>query len=320
VDEFDLIKTYFVPLARDFPGSLNLTDDAAILDVPPGRELVVTTDAITEGIHFTGQEDAALIARKLLRVNLSDLAAMGATPVAYFLALMLPKFTNAAWIKNFAEGLQEDQRQFGIHLAGGDTTSTKGTLSFSITAIGSVAKGQALKRSTAKDGDDIYVSGVLGDAALGLACIEKKITHPAQVFLEDRYYIPQPRIRLGERLHSIATAAMDVSDGILQDMGHICEASGLGATLECDHLPLSHAAAGLQNIPDFWHYVATGGDDYELLFTAPVSQAMDIQRLAAELKLPLNNIGKMHSGHQVQLLDKSGKPMQFVKKGFRHFG
>ncbi len=245
MDEFDLIEKYFKPLARGFPGSLNLTDDAAVFSIPAGCELVVTTDAISEGVHFIGDEAPELIARKLLRVNLSDLAAMGATPLCYFLAGMLPKTTEAHWVKRFAEGLAEDQKQFRINIAGGDTISTHGALSLSVTALGTVPKGKALRRSGAKPGDIIYVSGTLGDSALGLSCHceQSSACKTQDPFLINRYLLPEPRIALGQKLIGIANACMDISDGLVQDLGHICKASGVGATIHRDKLPLSEAGA-----------------------------------------------------------------------------
>lgn len=311
MDEFGIIQTYFSPLAKGFPGSLNLKDDAALLHAPAGCELVATTDALIAGVHFLGHEDASLIARKALRVNLSDLAAMGARPMAYLLALMLPKNTKPAWLARFAAGLAQDQRLFSLHLAGGDTTATPGPLSLSITAFGSAPKGKALKRSGARPGDSIYVSGTLGDSALGLASLRGKLksrlSGSDREFLEDRYLLPQPRVALGQKLLETANACMDISDGLVQDLEHICAASGTGADIHAGRLPLSKAAASL---PGALSAALCGGDDYELLFTAPPEKPVPGDCTA---------IGEITKGKGVRVLDAKGKPITLARKGFKHF-
>lgn len=307
MNEFSLIGKYFRPLANGFAGSLNLTDDAAILSPPSGHELVITKDAISQGVHFIGNESPDLIASKALRVNLSDLAAMGATPICYFLALMLPENTSEEWIERFANGLKETQEKFSIKLAGGDTTATKGSLSISITAIGSVPAGTALKRSGAHIGDDIYVSGTLGDAALGLKLLQNG---KEDSFLINRYLIPQPRIELGIALRGVAGSMMDISDGLAQDLGHICAESNVGAVVYSSKIPTS--GAEIQT-------ALTGGDDYELLFTAPSMQRENIRQLAQKLALPLTCIGRITDGHRVQILDDHGNEIVLDKKGFSHF-
>jgi thiamine-monophosphate kinase len=319
--EFDLIHDYFKPLAKSFPGSLNLSDDAAILTAPAGYELVATTDAISEGVHFIGNESPGLIAQKLLRVNLSDLAAMGAKPYCYLLTVMLPRETKSDWVAAFAEGLRKDQHQFSIHLAGGDTIATRGSLSFSLTALGLVPSGKALRRSTAQAGDIIYVSGTLGDSALGLALLQSAITVAPehQRYLEQRYFLPEPRIDVGQKLIGLAHAAMDVSDGLLQDLGHICKASSVGATVHRHKLPLSQAADALIQTNDaLWDKITGGGDDYELLFTASADEAPAITALSKELSLPITVIGEITAGSGVQLSDESGQAIP-AERGYSHF-
>lgn len=316
MDEFDLIRRCFAPLAAGFAGSLNLTDDAAILAPRPGHELVVTADAMSAGVHFIGNEAPGLIAQKLLRANLSDLAAMGAAPLCYFLTLAAPKDTGENWFSDFAAGLAQDQTSFGIHLAGGDTTATAGPLSLSLTALGEVPAGSALTRSGAKPGEHVYVSGTLGDAALGLAAIRRGDAHS---FLAQRYLLPEPRLALGRTLRGLATACMDISDGLLADMGHLCAASGVGAALHRDRLPLSDAAKAEAARPDFWDAVVAGGDDYELLFTAPASRKADIGALARELGLPIARIGETAAGEEVALLGERGEALPTPHKGYRHF-
>ena len=353
MDEFGVIAKYFKPLAANFAGSLNLCDDAAIISPPSGCELVITKDALSQGIHFIGNEDPALIAGKALRVNLSDLAAMGATPLCYFLALMLPKNTSEQWLEKFASGLKQTGDEFAVSLAGGDTTATNDSLSISITAIGSVPIGAALRRNGAKIGDDIYVSGTLGDSALGL---ELLLRHPREVghdneFFINRYLTPQPRITLGIALRGIANSAMDISDGLVQDLGHICDSSNVGAVIYADRIPCSRTylesrcgeakTAVFENRTASVHTstcgaeaqktlfvasnsrdyecVLTGGDDYELLFTASPDKKPEIEQLAKKLSLPLTCIGKITAGNDVQVLDEDGKTIELNKKGFSHF-
>lgn len=295
--EFELIQRHFVPLAKHFSGSLNLSDDAAIVNIPSGYDLVVTTDAISEAVHFIGTEDPALIARKLLRTNLSDLAGMGAAPLCYFLSIALPSPLSEDYIARFASGLAHDQALFSIHLAGGDTITTKGSPTFSMTAHGLVPSGTALRRSGAKPGDIVYVSGTLGDAALGLHAIQKS-GFGTHAYLEDRYLLPQPRLLLGEQLRGMATSCMDISDGLLQDMGHICATSGVGADIHREKLPLSAEAHSMLTIsPELWPLIYSGGDDYELLFTlpphvAPIAGTTCIGHITDGNKVRLANVGK----------------------------
>jgi thiamine-monophosphate kinase len=324
MNEFDLIAAYFKPLTKGYEGSLSLTDDAAIISSTPGFDLVVTKDAICESIHFLGHEDPVLIAQKLLRVNLSDLAAMGAKPLAYLLSLQLPKDTSPDWVKRFAQGLEKDQEQFGIHLAGGDTTSSHGLLACSITAFGTIPTGKALRRSRAQVGDIIYVSGTLGDSALGLGLIQGKntssLSSDERTWLEQRYFIPQPRVELGQRLVGLANAAMDISDGLMQDLGHICEESGVGAALHRHLLPLSAPAKALiGSHPNLWDSVFAGGDDYELLFTIPTERQAEIPLLSAQLRLPLTAIGHISSVQGVTIEDQQGQVLSVPRKGFAHF-
>lgn len=321
MDEFSLIKKYFAPLAVAYGGSLNLTDDAAIVDVPVGKQLVITKDAISAGQHFIGNEDAALVAKKLLRVNLSDLASMGAAPLCYFLAVMLSKDTEESWVARFAEGLKEDQQRYGISLAGGDTIAVNGALSFSVTAVGSVDSGKALRRSNAKVGDKIYVSGTIGDGAFGLRVLQHElhIAREEAHFLEQRYLLPEPRTALGQKLHGIANACMDVSDGLVQDLSHICSASKLGADIHRHLIPISKPVRTLvEEKPKRWDVVTGGGDDYELLFTVSPAKSSLLAAIANEVGIALTCIGEMRAGEGVSVFDENKKPLA-VAKGFLHF-
>ena len=260
--EFDLIGRHFRPLAG--PGALDLEDDAAVLTPPPGRDLVMAADAMVAGVHYLPDDPADGVARKLLRVNLSDLAAMGAEPLGYLLTVSAPSGTPDAWFAGFAAGLAADQAEFGIFLLGGDTTSTPGPITLSLTIIGHVAPGMAVRRRGAKPGDEVWVTGTIGDGALGLAVSLGRLTDSSG-YLRGRYCVPSPR--LGLPLAGVVAAAIDVSDGLLQDLGHLCRLAGCGAEIEAGLVPLSAAAraAGPAWLPD----CLGGGDDYELLLAVP---------------------------------------------------
>jgi thiamine-monophosphate kinase len=319
--EFGRIRRFFAPLAG--PGGLDLRDDAALLDCPPGHRLVVTVDAMVEGVHYLPSDPPDLIARKLLRINLSDLAAMAATPRHYLLTTALPASLDDEWIARFAEGLVEDQRIFGVRLLGGDSVATMGPAVLSLTAIGEVADGAEIRRADACSGDRIWVSGSIGDALLGLGVLRGAHTElPAEerAALAGRFQLPEPRTALGPRLAGIAHAMCDVSDGLLADLGHICDSSGVGATVILPNLPLSpparRLAAADSTLPA---RLAAGGDDYELLFTAPPEAAEAIATLASELAVPITAIGTIHGGEQVRLLDAGGNEVRVETAGYRHF-
>ena len=319
--EFDLISRYFAPLSSQGAPAFGLTDDAAILSPPAGKDLVFTKDALVADVHFIANDPADLIARKALRVNLSDLAAMGAEPLGYLLALALPKNREdiEGWVARFAAGLKKDQDEFGWSLFGGDTVSTAGPLMISITAIGAVEPGKALRRNGAQAGDDIYVSGTLGDAALGLKCLKKDIT-PADKHLTDRYLLPRPRLTLGQSLSGIATSALDISDGLAGDIRHICALSGLGAEIKAELIPLSVAAGKtLESFPLYKNLIWNGGDDYELLFTAPEHAADDIVELSKSLGLSLAKIGRMRQEKTIAILSGDGSNLLQDEQGYRHF-
>jgi thiamine-monophosphate kinase len=319
--EFGRIGRFFAPLAG--PGGLGLKDDAALVDCAPGHRLVVTVDAIVEGVHYLPDDPADLVARKLLRVNLSDLAAMGARPLHYLLATALPARLGDDWLARFAEGLAEDQVRFGVHLLGGDSVATSGPAVLSLTAIGEVAAGAETRRSGARPGDRIWVSGTIGDAFLGLRVLRggyPTLAPGDRAALAARFQLPEPRTGLGPRLVGIARAMCDVSDGLLADLGHICEASETGATVALAALPLSPAAQLVAaGEPDLPAHLATAGDDYELLFTAPPQASAAIDRLATELGLRITAIGTIDPGAGVRLVDAGGNPIPVATAGYRHF-
>jgi thiamine-monophosphate kinase len=315
--EFELIDRLLKPLAAGYPGALGLTDDAALVRVPQGSELVIAKDGIVAGVHFLEDDPPELIAGKLLRVNLSDLAAMGATPLGYLTVLARPPGLTDAWLRRFANGLATDQKRFGLHLLGGDTVSTPGPLTLTLTILGTVPEGQALRRSGARPGDEVWVSGTLGDAAMGLRVLRGlALPEDEALQLSDRYRTPQPRLELGRALLGLATAAMDVSDGLAADLGHIAATSRVAAVIEIERLPLSAAVRGC---PGAREAALTGGDDYELLFTAPPTAAPRLEDLARSLRLPLTRIGRIEGGAGVRVLDRAGAPIELSKLGWRHF-
>jgi thiamine-monophosphate kinase len=327
-DEFTRIARYFAPLARTFPGAYGLTDDAATVALAPGEQAVVTTDAVVAGVHFIGDEPPGLIARKALRVNLSDLAAKGARPIGYTLAAVLPATIDDAWLAAFAAGLAADQAEFGVPLIGGDTVATPGPLTLSITAIGALA-GPMVRRAGARPGDRVYVSGTIGDAALGLAALRGRLAGLAAAdrgFLVERYQLPRPRLALGRALAGHVTAAMDVSDGLVADLGHVAATSGVGAVVEAERVPLSAAAAAaLAADPGARDGVLAGGDDYELLFTASQEKHDIIVKLATAAATPVTVIGEIVAGGAgdvpggVLVRDRDGRDVTPAAGGYRHF-
>ncbi|MCR9214918.1 MAG: thiamine-phosphate kinase [Proteobacteria bacterium] len=321
--EFDLINQVFAPLAADSPGAFSLTDDAATINVPEGRELVVTKDAMVSGVHFLETDPPEDVARKLLRVNLSDLAAMGATPSGYLLAAFWPQDMELDWIQAFANGLSKDQQEFSIGLLGGDTVKTPGPLCLSLTAMGDVQKGQALRRNGAVEGDLIAVSGIIGDGALGLKASQdalKGLTASQNQALAARYRLPQPRLRLGQALQSIATSCIDISDGLIADIGHICVQSGVQAVLQSEKIPLSEAAAAaLEQDRSLLQVILTGGDDYELAFTFPSERETAVLGLANSSGCGISVIGKIQAGVGVTVIEADGSHVNIDQSGWQHF-
>ena len=311
--EFSLIARHFRPLAG--PGSLDLRDDAALLTPPPGKQLVLTVDAMVAGVHFLPDDPPDLVGQKLLRVNLSDLAAKGATPLGYLMTVSTPKTTPDAWFAAFAAGLARDQKTYFCTLLGGDTTSTPGPISLSLTIIGTVTPGLSVHRFGAAAGDGIWVTGTIGDGALGLQVALGKLLD-SNGFLLDRYRLPQPRI--GFNIGGIASAGMDVSDGLVQDLGHLCRASDLRAEIDAHKVPASDAA--LKAGPDWLETRLTGGDDYELLLAVPPARETALQAAASAAGIPVTRIGTFHSGApEVMVRGPGGEPLAFDKGGWSHF-
>ncbi|MDX5374913.1 MAG: thiamine-phosphate kinase [Gammaproteobacteria bacterium] len=318
--EFDLIERYFRPLGQGAGVALGIGDDTAILDPGPGCQLLVTVDTLVAGVHFPEGATPPDIGYKTLAVSLSDIAAMGGTPRWATLALTLPS-ADETWLAAFARGLGEACSVYGVALVGGDTT--RGPLTLSLQLLGEVAAGRALRRDGARAGDGIYVTGTLGDAGLGLACeLEGLSLPPADAaHCRGRLHRPTPRLAVGQGLHGLATAAIDVSDGLLADLGHLLERSGVGAELRLETLPLSSAmraamAAGQAD----WHLPLAAGDDYELLFTAPIDQEAALAQLASAAGCPITRIGRILAGTGTRVLGPDGQPWQPARRGYDHFG
>jgi thiamine-monophosphate kinase len=320
--EFERIARFFAPLAG--PGALDLRDDVALIDGPPGEQYVLTTDAIIEGVDYFPDDPPFMVAQKLLRVNLSDLAAKGATPFGYLLTTALPLSHGEAWLEQFSAGLAADQKTFGIVLLGGDSSGNPGPALLSATLIGRVATGKAILRSGAREGDTIYVSGTIGDSALGLAVrkgeIGQGLDAASRDYLVDRYRLPRPRVALGPKLVGIVHAMLDISDGLVADLGHLCAASQLGAVIRQPNIPLSPAGrAAVSSNPILNHAVMGGGDDYELLFAAPAAAAGDIAQAASAGGVAVTAIGTLVKDEGVTLLDAAGQPVKIERSGYAHF-
>jgi len=321
--EFEMIARLFAPLSHSVPGAFGLTDDAATIVPPAGEELVVTMDALVEGVHFLRDDPPESIAKKSLRMNLSDLAAKATKPIAYLLALSLPDWIDMAWLEAFARGLSEDQRAYEIYLIGGDTTRTPGPLTLAITAMGSIPRGTMIRRSDAQAGDLIFVSSTIGDAGGGLAILKGEggsISDAHRAALIVRYREPLPRVTLGLALRGIASASLDVSDGLLADLGHIAETSKVRIAVDAMRIPLSPALSAYWG-DDQWARVraATSGDDYEIAFTAPEANRSLVLKAAADAGVAVTEIGRVEAGHGVALLDAGGREIAVPRKGYVHF-
>lgn len=322
VGEFELIARYFAPLARTFAGAGGLESDNAFLTADARRDTAVKTDTVVSGVHFFDDETPERTAAKALRVCLSDLAAGGASPLAYQLSLALPKGWTERWVAGFARGLARDQRRYGIVLCGGDTVVTPGPLTITITAFGKVPRGRGLGRDGARAGDELWASGTIGDGALGLLAARgrlKGLDARDRKALEERYRLPRPRIELGGRLIGIANAAADVSDGLLADAGHIATASRLAVQIERGQVPLSPAARrALAAEPALWPTVLGGGDDYELVIAVSPRRQAALQTAARATGVRMTRIGKFVRGKGVQLT-VAGQPVRIPRAGYVHF-
>jgi thiamine-monophosphate kinase len=317
-----LIARHFQPIATH-PGALGLSDDAAFIKPPPGCDLVLKADAIIGGVHFFAEDVARDVARKALRVNLSDLAAKGAKPLGFLLSLALPKEIGDDWLSLFAEGLRDDAVQFGCPLFGGDTDRTPGPITISIAMVGSVPEGSMVRRAGARAGDLVFVSGSIGDASLGLALRKGapwKLGDTQRQHLVSRYLLPQPRNVLAEAVRTHASAAMDVSDGLVGDFSKLARASQVAAEIEIARVPLSDAAkAALAADPSMLETALTGGDDYEIVCIVPAGKADSFRAAAKSAGVPVTEIGMIKAGEGVRFVDSHGRALTFKRASFSHF-
>jgi thiamine-monophosphate kinase len=317
-----LIARFFAPLATH-PGALGLSDDAAFFGPPPGSDVVLKTDAIIGGVHFFAEDDADMVARKALRVNLSDLAAKGAAPLGFLLSLALPRETGEDWLASFAKGLREDVETYGCPLFGGDTDRTPGPITISVAMIGSVPKGAMVRRAGARPGDRIFVSGTIGDAALGLKLrkgADWKLGAPQRQHLLSRYLLPQPRLALAGAVRGHASAAMDVSDGLAGDLAKLARVSGVGARVEAACVPLSDGAkAAIAADPALIEVALTGGDDYEIVCAVPPQKVESFRIAAKAVNVPVSDIGEIAGGEGTVFADAFSKPLAFKNTSFSHF-
>jgi thiamine-monophosphate kinase len=320
-----LIAQYFKPLAKH-PGTFGFTDDASAITPPAGHDLVLKTDGLIEDVHFFRDDPADLVAKKALRVNLSDLAAKGARPLGFLLAIALRKGFSEDWLADFARGLGADAEAYKCSLLGGDTDSTPGPTSISIAAFGTLPSGTMVRRAGAKVGDLVFVTGTIGDAALGLKVRKNeaeawKLDAAMRAHLVERYRLPQPRTALAEAVRTNASGAMDVSDGLAADLGKLCRTSNVSADILVARVPLSPAAAqALAADAALIDPILTGGEDYEILCAVSSDRAAAFQAAAAQAGVPVTEIGRIVAGHEPpRFLDRAGRPLSFQKAGYSHF-
>jgi thiamine-monophosphate kinase len=324
-NEERLIARHFKPIARH-PGALALLDDAATLAPPSGHELVITADAIVSGVHFFPNDPADAVARKALRVNLSDLAAKGAEPAGFLLSLALPRTIGDAWLKAFSRGLGSDARQYGCPLLGGDTVRTSGPMMISVAAFGTLPSGTMVRRSGARVGDHVLVTGTIGDAVLGLKLRQRrrtkgwKLSASGRNHVARRYLVPDPRNALAPAVRKFATAAMDVSDGLAGDLGKLCRASRVAAVVDVARVPLSAAARTvLKAERKLITTLLPGGDDYEIVCTVRPARPVAFQAAARAVGVPVTNIGRIVRGSGASFRGPDGRPVSFTRASFSHF-
>jgi thiamine-monophosphate kinase len=324
--EAQLIASYFQPIATH-PGAFDLTDDAAAIAPPPGCDLVLTTDGVISGVHFFRDEPADAVARKALRINLSDLAAKGATPLGFLLSIGLPTGLPADWLKSFACGLREDAEHYGCPLLGGDTDHSPGAITVYIAALGTVPHGAMVRRKGARQGDLVVATGTIGDAALGLvlrrdmAATERwKLDAAMRDHLLGRYLLPQPRTVLAEALRRHASAAMDVSDGLAGDLAKLCRVSGVAADIAIADVPLSPAAhQAVATEPALFETILTGGDDFEVIATVAPEKFEALRREAAAAGVAVRQIGTIVAGQGAHFRDADGRTRDFRRPSYSHF-
>jgi len=325
-DEFAIIERYFAPLAGE--GAFGLRDDAALLG-KPDFPLVVTQDALAEGIHFFSQDPSELVARKAVRVNLSDLAAKGAVPTAISIALGLSDNWEESWIAGFAQGLAHDCRQYGIAMTGGDTFRSPGGTVIAVTALGEIRTGEYRSRLGADDGDCLFVTGTIGDGALGLLArratlgpedAPEGLSQLQLETLQSNYLLPNPPVHFADVVAEFASASMDISDGLAGDLEKLAAASGFDAEVNIENVPLSDEVTTLASDPALLSAALTGGDDYQILFTVPPDNVEGMRNAAAKAGIEVRNLAEVHSGSgKVTFLDKDGEVMRLGSKSWNHF-
>lgn len=317
--EFNLINKYFLSPSDRNDISLGIGDDCAIVSVPEGKQLAITTDTLIDGVHFPSNTSPEDIACKAIAVNLSDLAAMGAEPAWLTLALSLPQ-VDEDWVKSFSDSFRMTAKKYNVQLIGGDTTH--GPLSLTVQAMGFIDPGDIMRRDCARPGDAIYVSGTLGDAAAGLKIVQQgQVIDDNHAWLVDRLNRPEARVELGLRVSKYCRCAIDISDGLAADLGHILEASDCGATVNIDRIPLSHQLLEYsfnRNEVD-WEMVLSGGDDYELCLVVPAENENKLMQIASEITLPLTRIGVIEKNRSLNLVDEAGKKYLLDHSGYEHF-
>ena len=323
LSEFSIIEQYFAEISRSTVLAspyidLGVGDDCCLLNIPDEQQLALSIDTLNANVHFPAEANANLIAQRALAVAISDLAAMGATPIAFSLALSLPDANND-WLASFSDGVKKAAEQYDVALVGGDTT--KGPLSITVQVKGVLPKGKAIKRSGAQLGDVIYVTGSLGDAAAALAFMQGKldIDTTAQRYFKQRYYQPNARISVGQSLLSLATAAIDISDGLVADLGHIVKRSGVAAEIISNELPLSFELREACDFELALPYALVGGDDYELCFTVSPDDRRQVLELAELLDVPMTEIGGIVAGEGVRCVNGQGVALALNKTGYQHF-
>jgi thiamine-monophosphate kinase len=323
----EAIVRLLAPLTEGYPGAFGLEDDCALVTPEPGTELVLKTDPVAEGVHFLPDDAPEDIAWKALAVNVSDLAAKAAKPIGYLMALSFPEAPTLAWMTRFAEGLGVAQARFGCHLIGGDTDRRPGPLTISITVVGSVPRGRMVRRGNAKAGEVLFVSGTLGDAALGLVLRRDPslagawgLSPEEDAHLRRCYLRPEPRLALAPPLRAHASAAMDISDGLAKDLGRMCRASGCGASVRLADVPISAASAkAVAADPELANRIVAGGDDYEILTAVASDRSSAFADAAAAAKVPVAAIGSMTAGRSLAIEGADGRPMQLKAAGWDHF-
>ncbi|WP_394694556.1 thiamine-phosphate kinase [Hyphobacterium sp.] len=319
IGEFEFIAQSLAPLSAGYEGAFGLTDDAALLAQTPG--LVVTSDTLVQGVHFRNDDPMDLIARKALRVNISDLVAMAAKPHAFLLSIVWPESIRPEQQNLFVEGLAFDIAEYSVPLIGGDTTRGGDRLVLTITAFGETEA--PLRRSGARPGDRVFVSGTIGDAGLGLHAAEAGLPESATQSLNNRYLLPEPRVGLIKALRQSASAGLDISDGLVADAGHLARASDVALDIRLEDVPLSDAArlwlSRQNNQVEAWSSLLTGGDDYEMLFCVPEHERQALLTAAQACGVSVTEIGEVAEGKGVQVTDESGQIVQILRTGFTHF-